>query len=282
MIALARRNGPGLTDAGTLRPDTDFSPFLAGCDAVVHLAARVHRGDGGDELFRRDNVDVTAALARQAAAAGVARFVFLSSVKVHGDMSPPGRALVETDPIAPADAYGRSKAEAEAVLGEIASETGLGVTILRPPLVYGPGVRANMAALIRAVRRGTPLPLGAVNGNRRSLVSRDNLIAALLTTLDDPRAIGESFLVADGEDVSTRELLLRIGRALGRPPRLVPVPPAVLALALTALGRKGLAERLLGSLVVDAGKLRCVLGWSLVETLDAGLAAMVAADRSDG
>lgn len=282
VVALARRAGPGLTEFGTLSPDTDFSGVLAGCEVVVHLAARVHRGDGGDELFRRDNVDLTVALARQAARVGVGRFVFLSSVKVHGDTSPRGRALVETDPFAPADAYGRSKAEAELLLGQIARETGLAVTILRPPLVYGPGVRANMAALTRAVRRGLPLPLGAVSGNRRSLVSRANLVAAVLAMLDEPRAIGESFLVSDGEDVSTRDLLVRIGRALGRPARLVPVPPALLAVALGALGRKGLAERLLGSLAVDAGKLRRVTGWRPVETLDEGLAAMVAADRSDG
>lgn len=282
VVALSRRAGAGLTEFGTLAPDTDFSAVLAGCDALVHLAARVHRGDGDDEQFRRDNVDLTATLARQAARAGVRRFVFLSSVKVHGDASPPGRALVETDPFAPTDAYGRSKAEAEWLLGQIGRETGLGVTILRPPLVYGPGVRANMAALTGAVRRGLPLPLGAVSGNRRSLVSRDNLVAAVLATLDEPRAIGESFLVSDGEDVSTRDLLVRIGGALGRPPRLVPVPPALLAVALTALGRKGLAERLLGSLAVDAGKLRRVTGWRPVETLDEGLAVMVAADRSDG
>src|SRR6185436_9314596 len=241
--ALVRRSGPGpasgveRVDVGDLSASTDWAAALDGVDAVIHLAARVHvmRDRASDALAecRRVNVDGSLALARAAAAAGVRRFVFVSSVKVNGER---GR-FTEADAPAPCDPYGISKHEAEAGLREIAAATRLEVAIVRPPLVYGPGVKANFLALMNAVRRGLPLPLGALD-NRRSLVALDNLVGFLIAVLDHPAAANETFLVSDGEDLSTADLVVRLGRAMGRPARLIPVPAALLVAAGSALGRK--------------------------------------------
>ena len=257
---------------GDLTPDADWEPALAGVDAVVHLAARVHvmREATADPLaeFRRVNVGGTLNLARQAAAAGVRRFVFLSSVKVNGEGG--SAAYRETDPPAPQDAYGISKHEAELGLHEIAAETGIEVVIIRPPLVYGPGVKANFHALLRAVARGMPLPLGAIH-NRRSLVALDNLVDLIVTCIDHPAAANQTFLVSDGEDLSTTELIRRLARAMGRPARLIPVPTVALMAGATLLGKREMAARLCGSLQVDITKARKVLGWTLPVSVDEGL-----------
>ena len=201
---------------------------LAGTDTVVHLAARVHvMADSQRDplaVYRAANVAPTECLARAAAEAGVERFVFLSSIKVNGEGTQGGSAFTERDEPAPQDAYALSKYEAERVLHQVAQETGLEVVIVRPPLVYGPGVKGNFGALMNWVYRGMPLPFGRVTANRRSLVGLDNLVDLIVTCIEHPGAANQVFLAGDGEDMSTAELLKRLGMALGRPARLLPVP----------------------------------------------------------
>jgi len=258
--------------------DTDWREAVRGCDAVVHLAGRVHvkRERARDPLaeFRRVNVEGTRRLAEQCVVAGVERFVFASSAKVHGE-STEGRApFRESDPPAPRDAYGLSKLEAEEALAGIAQSTGLQVAVLRPPLVYGPNVGGNFLRLIRWVIRGIPLPLASVT-NRRSLVFVANLASALRCCLEHPLAAGRTFLVSDREDVSTRELIHRIARAARRPARLVPAPPGLLHAAGIALGVSTDVTRLTGTLQVDSTSLETCLGWRPPHALDDGLRATV-------
>lgn len=248
---------------------------LQGVDGIIHLAARVHAegAAAADEpAFLADNRDATARLAAAAAAAGVRRLVFASSVKAMGEASPPGGALDEASPCRPGDPYGRSKRAAELRLAEIAAGSALEVAVLRPPLVYGPGVGANFRRLLAAVDRGWPLPFGLV-ANRRSLVYRGNLASALIAALDHPGAAGETFLVADGPPLATPALIRRLAAALGRPARLLPVPPGLLAAAGRLAGRGAAVERLLGDLAVDDRRLRARLGWVPPATAEAGLAA---------
>lgn len=253
---------------------TDWSVPLEGVEAIVHCAARVHVMEDGstDPLaeFRRVNVHGTLRLARQASAAGVKRFVFVSSIKVNGESTSNSRPFKADDQPAPLDAYGVSKHEAEQALRELASQTGMALVIVRPPLVYGPGVKANFASMMRWLERGMPLPLGAVD-NRRSLVALDNLVDLLVTCLRHPAAAGQTFLVSDGEDVSTTQLLRRMGAALGRPARLLPVPPSWLEWGAARIGKGDVARRLCGSLQVDISKTRDVLGWRPPLSLDEGL-----------
>lgn len=259
-----------------LGPETDWRAALKGCDAVLHLAARAHvmkdRAADPLSLFRRINRDGAVRLAEQAAAAGVGRFVFVSSIKVNGEgtKDKPFRA---DDVPAPADPYGISKAEAEAALAGIATRTGLSLAILRPPLVHGPGAKGNLAALMKLLSLGLPLPLGGID-NRRSLVGVDNLAHAL-AFLAGHNAQGR-FLIKDGEDISTPELIRRLGQGLGRPALLLPVPPALLRAAGACLGKRAAVERLTGSLVVDDAPLRA-LGWTPPLSLAEGLAEMAAA-----
>jgi nucleoside-diphosphate-sugar epimerase len=241
---------------------------LAGCQALVHLAALVHdTGRGGAGEYARVNRDYSLRLARAAAAAGVARFVFLSTIKVHGDSAP--APLSEASPLAPADAYAESKSQAERGLAELAPA--LSTVSLRCPLVYGPGVRANFARLLRAVARRRPLPFGAIV-NRRSLIYVENLADALSALTLAPVAGASTYVVCDGEDLSTPELVRRLSVALGVEPRLVDVPEPLLVAALTLLGKRALVPRLLGSLVIDASRLRRELSWSPPIALDEGLA----------
>lgn len=270
------RPAPGVESAvlGAIDGHTNWQGVLAGCHAVVHLAARVHLmvDAAADPLaeFRRVNVEGTLNLARQAEARGVRRFVFLSSIKVNGEATHPGRPFVADDEPAPSDAYGVSKMEAERGLRDIARQTGMEVVIIRPPLVYGPGVKANFAAMIRWLRSGVPLPLGAID-NRRSFVALDNLVDLTLSCLTHSAAAGQTFLVSDGEDVSTTELLRRMGEAISCPPRLIPVPAGWLKAAAAAVGKQDVAQRLCGSLQVDIEKTRQLLGWRPPLTLDQGL-----------
>lgn len=254
---------------------TDWRAALQGAETVVHCAARVHvmRDTASDPLekFRRTNVAGTLALARQAADAGVKRFVFLSSIKVNGESTAPGAAFTADDAPAPEDAYGISKAEAEAGLREIASQTGMEVVIIRPVLVYGPGVKGNFQTMVRWIQRGVPLPLGGVTNNRRSLVALGNLVDLICTCLDHPHAAGQIFLASDGEDLSSADLLRRIATAQGVFPRLLPVPPVLLHWGARLLGKHAVAQRLLGSLQVDISKTRKLLDWQPPFTVDQAL-----------
>ncbi len=249
--------------------------FLPGHSCVVHSAARVHvmQETSADPLaeFRLANVDVTLSLARQAAAAGVRRFVFISSIKVNGESTALAHPFTEIEPLNPQDAYGQSKAEAEQGLRQIAAETGMDLVIIRPPLVYGPGVKANFASLMRAVQRGWPLPLGGISDNRRSLVGLDNLVDLIVTCIAHPLAANQTFLVSDGHDLSTAALARELARAAGVPARLISVPVWALQAVATLLGKKDAAQRLCGSLQVDISKARELLDWVPPVSVDDGL-----------
>ncbi len=263
-----------------LHAKTDWTAALNNVVSVVHLAARVHvmQDTALDPLteFRRVNVQGTLRLAQQAVAAGVRRFVFVSSVKVNGEGKPAGSPYTADDVPAPVDAYGISKLEAEQGLLELAASTGLEVVIVRPVLVYGPGVKANFLKMMQWLDRGLPLPLGAID-NRRSLVGVDNLVSLILTCLEHPDAVNQVFLASDGEDLSTTALMRRTALALGKSARLVPVPESALTAIAGLLGKGEVAQRLCGSLQVDISKTRRVLDWTPPLTVDAGL-ALVAQD----
>ena len=258
-----------------LSPQADWSKALAGMEVVVHTAARVHvmndHATNPLDKFRLVNVEGTLNLARQAVTAGVRRFIFLSSIKVNGEATHPGLPFTCQAVTAPEDAYGISKAEAEAGLQQLAQQTGMGVVIIRPPLVYGPGVKGNFSSLFGWVARGLPLPLGAVTNNRRSLVGLDNLVDLILTCIDHPKAANQTFLVSDGEDLSTTDLLHRIGKAMNRSVHLIPVPVHILDIASSLLGKRTIAERLLGSLQVDISKTCTLLDWKPPVSVDEGL-----------
>lgn len=258
----------------SLDGNTDWSEALADQSVVIHTAARAHimKDEVTDPLkeYRRVNVDGTLNLARQAAASGIQRFVFISSIKVNGEQTSAGRLFTCDDTPAPEDPYGISKFEAEKGLEQIALETGMEAVIIRPPLVYGAGVKGNFASMAKLVGKGVPLPLGAIH-NKRSLVSLDNLVDLIITCIDHPAAANQVFLAGDGEDLSTSELLRRVGTAMGRPARLLPVPAGLLQFGATVLGKKAMAQRLLGSLQVDISKARDLLGWVPPLSVDEGL-----------
>lgn len=281
---------------GDINPSTNWDGAFTGCKTVVHLAARTQITPNKDSKdvqaeFRRVNTAGTLNLARQAAAAGVPRFVFLSSAKVNGEGAPYLRkqfshkaslsisarnVYSEADAPAPQGAYAISKWEAEQGLLTIARETGMEVVIIRPPLIYGPGVKGNFALMLRWVCKGVPLPLGAVH-NRRSLIALDNLVDFIALCADrehSPLAVNEVFLVSDGEDVSTPELLRKIARAYETKARLLPLPAAWLGFGAKLLGKTASMDRLLGSLVVDSSKARNLLGWRPVASMDDQLRKM--------
>jgi nucleoside-diphosphate-sugar epimerase len=266
--------GASVVEVDDMSAQTDWSVALAGVDAVVHAAARVHVMDetATDPLteFRRVNVQGTLHLARQAATAGVQRFVFISSIKVNGEATKQGIPFFADDLPAPIDPYGVSKMEAEQGLREIAAQTGMEVVIIRPPLVYGPGVKANFSALMQIVQRGWPLPLGAVN-NKRSLVSLSNLVDFIVICLFHPQAANQTFLVSDGHDLSTAELVRGLASASGVPARLMPVPVWVLQAGATLLRKTDALQRLCSNLQVDIAKTRSALGWTPLISVDEGL-----------
>lgn len=259
---------------GALDAQTDFSTALDGVDVVVHCAARVHvmSESASDPMteFRAANVVATENLARTAARCGAKRFIFISSIKVNGEATPFGIPYHADDLAAPADPYGLSKLEAENALKLIAAETGMDVVIIRPVLVYGPGVKANFRNMMKWLSKGAVLPFGAIN-NRRSLVSLYNLTDFIRVCLTHPAAANRIFLVSDGEDVSTTQLLTKMARALGRRARLIPVPSVLLVAAAALLNKKSLSQRLCGNLQVDIDKNRALLGWSPKMTLDEGI-----------
>jgi nucleoside-diphosphate-sugar epimerase len=257
-----------------LDADADWQESVKDVDVIIHAAARVHVMDerATDPLaeFRRINVDGTLNLARQAAAAGVRRFVFVSSVKVNGETTAPDHPFRADDLPRPLDPYGISKLEAEQGLFQVAKQSGMELVCIRPPLVYGPGVKANFLSMMRWVKRGVPFPLGAIR-NKRSLVGLDNLVDLIVTCLHHPAASNQVYLAGDGEDLSTTELLRRVGWALGKPARLVPVPVSLLETGAALMGKRDVAQRLLGSLQVDISKTRELLDWSPPVSVDEGL-----------
>ncbi len=270
VLALTRQipanpvRGAKYLGGGDLSSQTQWQPVLAGVHAIVHTAARAHvlHDRAADPLaeFRRVNVAGALRLAEQAAEMGVRRFVFVSSIGVNGVQSPPGKVFSEADQPNPHNAYALSKWEAEQGLLRIAAKTGMKVVIIRPPLVYGPGAPGNFGSLMRWLRRGIPLPLGAIH-NQRSLVALDNLVDLIVTCLTHPAAANQTFLVSDGEDLSTTQLLRRMGAALGKPARLIPVPVLALRLGAALVGKPELAQRLCGSLQIDMSKTQELLGW---------------------
>lgn len=259
---------------GSLDEHTDWSKALQGVGVVIHLAARVHvmNDDASDPLteFRRINTEATQHLARCAAANGVQRLIFVSSIKVNGEETMNGHRYTEFAPPAPADPYAISKWEAEQALQLVAKETGLEVVIVRPPLVYGAGVKGNFAQLLRVLAQGIPLPLASVR-NLRSLLYIGNFVDALLLCATHPSAAGRTYLLSDGEDASTPDLLRQLGVAMGKRTRLLPCPESLLKLAGRVLGKSDQIARLLGSLQIDSSRIRRELNWQPPYSLKQGL-----------
>jgi nucleoside-diphosphate-sugar epimerase len=253
---------------GEIDDTTSWGPALQDVDIVIHLAARVHVMDGRspETEFERINERGSAHLAREAAAAGVKRLVFVSSIKVNGEATH-GKPFDESDAPRPEDAYGRSKLAAELALKQIAVETGLELVIVRPPMVIGPGAKGNLRVLLRGLLRGLPLPLASVR-NRRSLVGVRNLVCLLELCAVKAAAAGEIFLAADEPALSTPELITGLARGLGREPRLWSVPVPLLRMLASLAGKRAQIERLSGDLEIDASKARSMLGWASSEPLD--------------
>lgn len=271
-----RREGAVLPAAniavGSLGIESDWSAALEGAAVVIHTAARAHIMEEGCsnplEEFRKVNVAGTINLARQAAQAGVKRFIFISSIGVNGNINT--CPFTEDDGPCPVEPYAQSKWEAEQGLWEVQRETGMELVTIRPPLVYGPNAPGNFGSLVRWIERGVPLPLGAIH-NKRSLVALDNLVDLINTCINHPAAANQVFLAGDGQDVSTSELLRGVGRAMGKPARLIPVPAGLLMFGAGLLGKKAVAQRLLGSLQVDISKARNLLGWEPPLSVEEGL-----------
>jgi len=271
-VTAAVRNIPDTAIKGAVRtvavgdigPDTDWSRAVCDIDAIIHLAARTHvmndRSADPEALYHAVNVDGTMRLAQAAADHGVQRFVYLSSVKALAERSGV-RALSESISPAPEDVYGRTKLKAEKALLDMVPGTGMRVTILRLPLIYGPGAKANLLSLIKACDRRLPLPLGLIK-NKRSLIYLGNLADAMIRVLEADGLSGELFLVSDGDAISTPELVRRISRALGKSPRLIPIPVLILRLAGVLTGKSDVIDRLTGSLEIDDSKIRQRLGWT--------------------
>lgn len=261
-------------EVGEISSLTDWSDVFDDVSTVIHTAARVHvmDDDAADPLteYRRVNVEGTMNLARQAASAGVSRFIFLSSIKVNGEITIAGKPFTADAEPAPIDPYGVSKAETEQALLEISSKTGMDVVIIRPVLVYGPGVKANFLNMMRWLNKGMPLPFGSI-ANKRSLVALDNLVDLVITCVDHPAAVNQVFLVSDGEDLSTTELLKRASKALGVSALLIPVPVWLINIAGRLTGKSNVLQRLLGSLQVDITKTRELLNWEPPVSVDEAL-----------
>jgi UDP-N-acetyl-alpha-D-quinovosamine dehydrogenase len=278
LTSAVRRRGSAIHGQEVVVDDltayTDWSQALLHQEVVIHAAARAHvmSDQSSDPLeeYRKVNVEGTLNLARQSVESGVKRFVYVSSIKVNGEQTAAGRPFNAESIPAPEDAYGISKLEAEQALQTLAEQTGMEVVIIRPTLVYGPGVKGNFATLIKLLEKGLPLPLGAIQ-NKRSFLAVDNLVDLIVTCIGHPKAGNQVFLAGDNEDLSTTELLRGIGKAMGRPARLIPVPAGVLMFCATLLGKKAVAQRVVGSLQVDIWKTRNLLGWEPPLSVEEGL-----------
>ena len=259
---------------GDLSTNTDWGNALSDIDIVIHLAARVHVMDDTslDPLakFREINTEGTLNLARQAASNNISRFIFLSSIKVNGENTDFRKPFTKDDKHKPSDPYGLSKYEAEVGLKAIADNTGMEVVIIRPPLVYGPNVKANFKSMVSWLDKGIPLPLGSIH-NKRSLVALDNLVDLIITCIKHPSAANQTFLASDDEDISTTELLQRMAKALGKPARLIPIPSSLLNAGAALLGKRDIAQRLCGSLQVDINHTKQTLCWKPPVSVDEAL-----------
>jgi nucleoside-diphosphate-sugar epimerase len=275
--SIASVDGLDVIAVGDLGAQTNWSAALAGVSCVIHCAARAHvmQESEADALaaYRSVNVEGTHRLAVQAAELGVRRLVFLSSIKVNGERTALGAPFLFSDAPAPEDPYGVSKWEAEQALWAVSAQTGLEVVVVRPPLVYGPGVKGNLLRLLRWVARAVPLPLGAVH-NQRSLVGLSNLVDLLLRCAEQPAAAGQTFLASDGHDLSTPQLIRLMAEGMNRPARLLPVPVALLQAGGSLLGKRGEIERLVGSLQVDSGHTQAQLGWTPPVSVEDGVREM--------
>lgn len=266
-VEVVHLSGPGTVAA-------DWADVVAHCSAVIHLAARAHvlrdRHEDPGRAFRSANVDYARACGEAAAIAGVQRFILMSSVGVHGGISgaQPIQAESAFNPHTP---YACSKVEAEQALTDVVRESGMKLTVVRPPLVYGPGAPGNFGVLVRAIASGLPLPLGSLTSNRRSFVAIDNLVDMIVTCLNHPAAANQSFLVSDGQDISTADLLRRLGSAMGKPARLISVPAGLLEFGAQLMGKRELFQSLCGSLQVDIRKTCDLLDWNPRVSLDEGL-----------
>jgi len=258
--------------------NTSWLEALQNIDVVIHLAARVHvmRENEGNALsaYRQINVEGTLNLARQAAAAGVSRFIFLSSIKVNGELTLPGQRFSEDSEPNPLDAYGISKYEAEEGIKELCEDSGMEYVIIRPPLIYGPGVRANYRKLINAIEKEVPLPFRLIK-NQRSMLALDNLVDFIYLCVSNPKAANQIFLLSDGEDLSTRDLVKKIALALGVTPRLLTVPVWALRLVGFLTGRGAVIDRLIGSLQIDSSKANQLLGWTPPISVDQGISKTI-------
>lgn len=273
------RNSKSVFNVGDIDANTDWSRAVSNKNVVIHAAARAHimKKMEVEPLieYRKVNVAGTLNLARQAASAGVRRFIFISSIKVNGESTPTNSSFRHTDKAMPEDPYGVSKAEAEAGLWEIAKESGMEVVIIRPPLIYGLGVKANFASMMMLVSKNLPLPLGAIN-NKRSMVALDNLISLIVTCIDHPKAANQTFLVSDDQDVSTTELLRMMAYTFGKKSILIPIPMSWIRGVASLLGKKNVADRLCGSLQVDITHTKQMLGWKPPVTMEQQLAKIAA------
>jgi len=291
ITAAVRKRAPDFSDdikcitVGNISADTDWTAALRNIDVIVHLAARVHvmRDEASDPLeeFRSVNLVATEHLARSAAQNGVKRFVYVSTVKVNGEETTLDSAFTEASSSSPKDPYGVSKMEAECVLLRVAKETSLEVVIVRPPLVYGVGVKGNFHIMINALAKNLPLPLKSIN-NSRSMIYVENLVDALILCASHPEAAGQTFLLSDGENVSTPDLLRQLGDGMGHPARLFSFPVGLLKLIGNLFGKSNQLERLMGSLRVDSDKIRRELGWHPPYTLREGLNKTGVAARDSG
>ncbi|MES2535052.1 MAG: SDR family oxidoreductase [Pseudomonadota bacterium] len=276
--AVRKKTSPSQYQTGDLNAATDWSQALSACDTVIHLAARVHvmKDNAVDPLhaYRAVNVDATMNLARQAVAHGIRRFVFVSSVKVNGEGTT-DRPFSGADVPAPADPYGQSKLEAETALLALSRQSGLELVIVRPPLVYGPGVRANFLRLMQLVKLRMPLPFRNIH-NRRSMVALDNLVDFLILCVSHPQAADQVFMISDDDDLSLPRLVTLMGQAMGKDVMLLPVPMPLLNFCARVVGKPDIASRLLGSLQVDIAPARERLGWLPVTSTETAVQATVA------
>lgn len=272
-----------LVDLALLDENNVLLDTLKNIDVVIHTAARVHVMDDNviDPLteFRKMNVNASESLARQAGIAGVKRFIFLSSIKVNGETTDDREAFRETDQPAPEDAYGQSKLEAENALFKSGEKSSMDIVIIRPPLIYGPAVKANFASIINVIKKGIPLPFRSI-ANQRSMLALANLIDLIKICLTHPAAANQIFLIADGEDVSTTELVKKIAKAYKQPIRLIPVPVFIMRVFSNLIGKQNISDRLFGNLQIDLEKVHNLLGWKPITTMEQQLKKMAELDKN--